>query len=131
MLDLKAAAIAANRFGFGAKLVELTTTAADPRGWLKQQLAPTAPAQAGTPSSTQLAAFLKARKERKTDVDLAKMFQQELRETFRTAATQRSLDAANSAAPFRERLVQFWSNHFTVSIQRPVVIPVAVGFEDA
>ena len=130
MLDLKAAAIAANRFGFGAKPGELNTIAADPRGWLKQQLAPTAAAQAGTPSSTQLAAFLQARKERKTDVDLAKMFQQELRETFRTAATQRSLDAANSATPFRERLVQFWSNHFTVSIQRPVVIPVAVGFEN-
>jgi len=130
MLDLRAGAIAANRFGFGTKPGELNTIAADPRGWLKQQLAPAAPTPPGTPSSVQLAAFLQARKERKTDADAAKTLQQEIREIFRIAATQRSLDAANSATPFRERLVQFWSNHFTVSIQRPVVIPVAVGFEN-
>ena len=130
MLDLRAGAIAANRFGFGVKPGELSAIAADPRGWLKQQLGAAAAAPPGTPSSVQLAAFLQARKERKTDADAAKMLQQEMREIFRTAITQRSLDAANSATPFRERLVQFWSNHFTVSIQRPIVIPVAVGFEN-
>ncbi len=130
MLDLKAGAIAANRFGFGAKPGELSIIAADPRGWLKQQLGPAAPAPPGTPSSAALASFLEAQKERKTDADAAKMLRQEMREIFRIAATQRSLDAANSATPFRERLVQFWSNHFTVSIQRPVVVPVAIGFEN-
>jgi uncharacterized protein (DUF1800 family) len=79
MLDLRAAAIAANRFGFGAKPGELAAIAQDPRGWLRQQLAPTAPAPVGTPSATQLVAFLQARKERKTDIDLAKMFQRDLR----------------------------------------------------
>jgi uncharacterized protein (DUF1800 family) len=130
MLDLRAAAIASNRFGFGAKPGELAAIAQDPRGWLKQQLAPAPSPGPGTPSSAQLVAFLQARKDRKTDVDIAKMYLKELREDFRTAAAQRTLDAANSATPFRERLVQFWSNHFTVSIQRPVVIPVAVGFEN-
>ena len=130
MLDLRAGAIAANRFGFGTKPGELSIIAADPRGWLKQQLGAAAPAPTWAPSSVALAAVLEARKERKTDADAAKMLQQEIRETFRIVATQRSLDAANSATPFRERLVQFWSNHFTVSIQRPVVIPVAVGFEN-
>jgi len=130
MLDLRSAAIAANRFGFGAKPGELNTIAADPRGWLKQQLVPEPRTESATPSSTKLAEFLQARKERKSDVDLAKMLRKDLQEDFRAAAAQRSLDAANSATPFRERLVQFWSNHFTVSIQRPVVIPVAVGFEN-
>ena len=130
MLDLKAAAIAANRFGFGAKPGELDAIAADPRAWLRQQLIPQTPASTGTPSSAQLAEFLKARKERKTDLDFAKMIRKELQEDFRAAAAKRTLDAANSPTPFHERLVQFWSNHFTVSIQRPVVIPVAIGFEN-
>jgi uncharacterized protein (DUF1800 family) len=122
MLDLKAAAIAANRFGFGAKPGELDAIAADPRAWLRHQLIPEAPATVGTPSSAQLNQFLQARKERKTDVDAAKTMAKTLREDFRAAAAKRTLDAANSATPFRERLVQFWSNHFTVSIQRPIVI---------
>jgi uncharacterized protein (DUF1800 family) len=130
MLDLRAAAIAANRFGFGPRNGELAAIAPDPRGWLKEQLRPTTPAGTGAPSAARLAAFLKARKERKTDADLAKMFQTQLREDFKNDAAQRTLNAAASATPFRERLVQFWSNHFTVSIQRPVVLPVAVGFEN-
>jgi uncharacterized protein (DUF1800 family) len=130
MLDLKAAAIAANRFGFGAKPGELDAIAAEPQAWLRQQLIPQPQTSIGTPSSVQLTQFLQARKERKTDIDAAKMIAKALREDFRAAAAKRTLDAANSLTPFRERLVQFWSNHFTVSIQRPVVIPVAIGFEN-
>ena len=130
MLDLRAAAIAANRFGFGANPGELADIAPDPRGWLSQQLAVVDPRPDGTPSAARLAAYLQARREKKADVDLAKMFQKDLREDFKAAVIQRTLAAAASAAPFHERLVQFWSNHFTVSIQRPIVIPVAVGFEN-
>jgi uncharacterized protein (DUF1800 family) len=130
MLDLRAAAIAANRFGFGPKNGELAAIAADPRGWLKDQIKPMQSPAAGNPSSARLAEFLQARKDRKTDADLAKMFQKDLREDFKNDAAHRTLAAAASATPFRERLVQFWSNHFTVSIQRPIVIPVAIGFEN-
>jgi uncharacterized protein (DUF1800 family) len=130
MLDLRAAAIAANRFGFGPKPGELSDIASDPRGWLKQQLAGPDPRPNGTPSAAMLAAYLQAVREKKADVDLVKMFQKTLREDFKAAAIQRTMDAAASAVPFHERLVQFWSNHFTVSIQRPIVIPVAVGFEN-
>jgi uncharacterized protein (DUF1800 family) len=129
MLDLRAAAIAANRYGFGAGPGELAAIAPDPRGWLKDQLRPAAPT-ASAPSAARLTQFLQARKERKTDIDAAKMFQKDLRDDFKADAGQRTLAAGASATPFRERLVQFWSNHFTVSIQRPVVIPVAVGFEN-
>ena len=37
--------------------------------------------------------------------------------------------ALTTDAPFRERLVRFWSNHFTVSTARNVVLPVAGAFE--
>jgi uncharacterized protein (DUF1800 family) len=130
MLDLKAASIAANRFGFGAKPGELAAIAQDPRGWLKSQLVPTGEGPVAVESPARLKEFLEARRERRADADLAKMFQKELRERFRADAGQRTLAAAASPAPFRERLTQFWSNHFTVSIQRPVVLPVALGFEN-
>jgi uncharacterized protein (DUF1800 family) len=130
MLDLRAATIAANRFGFGAKPGELSTIAPDPRGWLKAQLKPDPAAVTGTPSGKQLAALFQTRREHKGEPDVVKAFAKTLREAFRAAVVQRTLAASASEAPFRERLVQFWSNHFTVSIQRGVVVPVAMGFEN-
>jgi len=35
----------------------------------------------------------------------------------------------NSKVPFRERLVAFWSNHFTVSITKPELRPLVGAFE--
>ena len=90
MLDLKAASIAANRFGFGARPGELDTIAQDPRGWLRQQLVPEAPQAAGTPSSAQLSQFLQVRRERKTDPDAAKTLRKELQQDFRAAAAKRT-----------------------------------------
>jgi uncharacterized protein (DUF1800 family) len=130
MPDLKLAALAANRYGFGAKAGELAEIAPDPRGWLKAQLTPSAPGPIQMQSPALLSVFLQARKDRKNLDDDAKMYLKELRDRFRADAGQRTLDAAASATPFRERLVQFWSNHFTVSVQRPVVLPVATGFEN-
>src|SRR5579883_443160 len=130
MVDLKAAAIAANRFGFGAKPGELGDIAPDPRSWLKAQLARPTQRAVEMRSPSKLAAFFQAQKEKKTDIELAKMFKQQLREDFKAEAAQRTIAAAASPTPFLERLTQFWSNHFTVSIQRPVVIPVAIGFEN-
>jgi uncharacterized protein (DUF1800 family) len=130
MVDLKAASIAANRFGFGPKQGELGSIAGDPRGWLKQQLAGGTSAADPAGSAARLALFMRARREGKTDIDMATMYKTELRENFRADAGKRTLAAASGDRPFRERLVQFWSNHFTVSVQRPVVIPVATAFED-
>lgn len=129
MVDLRAAAIAANRFGFGARPGEINDIASDPRGWLKNQLV-RRQSTVSIDSPARLAEFLKAQRDRKTDIELAKMFQKEARENFKGEAAERTLAAARSTTPFLERLVQFWSNHFTVSVQRPVVIPVAVGFEN-
>jgi uncharacterized protein (DUF1800 family) len=82
------------------------------------------------PSAAKLGALFQARREHKADPDSVKTFEKALREDFRLAVAQRTLGAAASETPFRERLVQFWSNHFTVSTQRGVVVPVAIGFEN-
>lgn len=48
---------------------------------------------------------------------------------YRSQASSRLLATAESETPYIERLVQFWSNHFTVSVQRRSVIPFAEAFE--
>ena len=129
MADLKAATIATDRFGFGPRQTELTQIAFDPRGWLKAQLSAPNRTRAVPRSSGLLVKFLQAR-EKKADLGADPMFRKELREAFKAASGARTLAAASSDQPFQERLVQFWSNHFTVSIQRPVVIPTAMDFEE-
>jgi uncharacterized protein (DUF1800 family) len=132
MGDLKAAAIAANRFGYGAKPGELQTIASDPRGWLKAQLVPDRDGiSPGTAQSAgRLALFFKAQREQKNNVEMAALYKTEMHDNFRMDTGIRTLAAAASSNPFRERLAQFWSNHFTVSIQRGDVLPVAAAFED-
>lgn len=51
------------------------------------------------------------------------------RETYIREASQRILAQAHSKTPVFERLVAFWSNHFTVSVQRPPVLALAGAFE--
>ena len=61
MLDMAAAALAAQRFGFGPRPNELRAIAGDPRGWVKSQLGATAalPAQIAAlpPAEDDLLAF--------------------------------------------------------------------------
>jgi uncharacterized protein (DUF1800 family) len=62
-MSLEEAAVAANRFGLGAKPGELKTIAGDPRGWLKAQLQPEAslpaPLQALPTTSAASGEFVK------------------------------------------------------------------------
>jgi uncharacterized protein (DUF1800 family) len=51
------------------------------------------------------------------------------RETYLREAARRTLAQAASRAPVFERLVAFWSNHFTVSVQRPPILGLAGAFE--
>jgi uncharacterized protein (DUF1800 family) len=130
MVDLRAASIAANRFGFGAGPGELDAIASDPRGWLRRQASQAQAAPAAMQSPARLARYLELRKQRKADPEAAKALESDFRRQFQADAGARTLAAAACQAPYLERLVQFWSNHFTVSVQRPVVVPVALGFEN-
>ena len=44
-------------------------------------------------------------------------------------AAARTCAAVESTTPLHERLVRFWSNHFTVSVSRPPVLAIAGAFE--
>ncbi len=127
-----AAAIAVSRFGLGPRPGELSTAGRDPIGWLKRQVAapaPSLPAFSGLPSGAErMGDFLRARQQR-GDAGIAALIRQSFRETFRDEASARLRTQIESTTPLRERLVAFWANHFTVSVQRPPVFGLAGAFE--
>ena len=117
-----AATLADSRFGYGR--APNAPLAASPAAMLKAQLDRydlRPESLSATPASPDLAARL-AELQRTRNM-------QQLRELARTAyatsAAARVATAATSPAPFAERLVHFWANHFTVSADRPQTLALA------
>ena len=136
------AVIAANRFGLGARPGDLVAIGADGRGWLTAQLggAPPRLADAGLRSSVDiLADALNLRREiqqaRKSAVadDAQNAVQQRLPQFLKpiyvSEATARLAAAVASERPFVERLTQFWTNHFAVSVDKQFLGGLAGSFE--
>src|SRR3982751_4657590 len=116
-----AAAIAANRFGLGARPTELASAGADPAGWLLGQLkgAPPVLSEEGLrPSAETLAKALELRKEVagqrrdgdealvKTAVKVHALY----RPIYIDEAFARLSHSIGTDRPFLERLTQFWTN---------------------
>jgi uncharacterized protein (DUF1800 family) len=53
----------------------------------------------------------------------------EIRDHYAAAVSARALAALQSPAPFVERLVHFWANHFTVSADKIATVGLAGAFE--
>lgn len=134
--------IALNRFGFGAAAGELHSVSSDPRGWLQSQLNSRYVRHVafdGLPTTQQ--AFQSAkdalvsgrRMKQQGDAETArtmiKTARHELRDDYLNEMTARVRAAVDTPAPFFERLTQFWSNHFTVSVQKFQVLPLVGAFE--
>jgi uncharacterized protein (DUF1800 family) len=144
----KQPAIAASRFGFGARPGELDAARTDPRGWLLAQLRTPyrAPAELATLASGReiLASFLAARaaraaqkkaaaREPSTDDPVKQLFagiRAQLLPHYQAQAAARTRIALASESSFRERLVHFWSNHFAVSIDKPICLGTAGALEN-
>ncbi|HMI36337.1 MAG TPA: DUF1800 domain-containing protein [Steroidobacteraceae bacterium] len=143
------ASIAANRFGFGARPGELAAAGSEPRGWLLAQLHGPYQSSAelnGLGSGRDiLAAFLAARatraahkkassREAASDVNAGKPLldgiRQQLLPHYLAQAAARTRIALLSEASFRERLVHFWSNHFAVSVDKPICLGTAGALEN-
>lgn len=106
------ARIAANRFGLGLRPDEAQHIAKSPKDWLLQQLHPPYSNPAYPNASSLLDTLQKARK---GDDKTKRAAQRSIREAFRQLQLNRFQHAIASPASFRERLVWFWSNHFSVS----------------
>jgi uncharacterized protein (DUF1800 family) len=131
-----ATAIALNRFGLGARPGD--TPPASPRTWLLAQFdlyEPRPAAWASQPSSQALVADLDERRmaAKKADADdkqgARKSLRTDVRDTYLDAVTARVESALTTPAPFVERLVHFWANHFAVSADKPGVTALAGSFE--
>ncbi|MPW15579.1 DUF1800 family protein [Paraburkholderia sp. CNPSo 3157] len=58
-----------------------------------------------------------------------KAVRMEARDTYRSAVNARVASALTTPAPFIERLVHFWANHFAVSVDKGQVASFAGAFE--
>jgi uncharacterized protein (DUF1800 family) len=143
------AAVAANRFGLGAKPGELDLIGTDARGWLEAQLrgaAPTLPAtglRASADILTDAAAIrqqLQALRRAASDKPAAApdsaetlaavmRLPQLFRPIYIAEVQARLRNAVATERPWVERLVYFWSNHFAVSVDKQVVMGVAGSLE--
>ena len=122
------------RFGLGPRPGELAQAAADPRGWLLAQLdgdpGPLPGEDALPASAAVVTAFVDARREaREGMAEARREFRMSALDVYREEVRARVAEGVRTAAPFRERLVLFWSNHFTVSARRPELLGLAGAFE--
>src|SRR6202166_2238849 len=146
MLPPPTSAIAANRFGLGARPRELNAIGDNGREWLRAQLmaAPLLADSAWRSSADILAQGLQLQREIQAarrngaaanaanDPAAAAVLQklpQYLRPIYVSEVTARFADAVASERPFTERLVHFWSNHFAVSVDKQYLAGLAGSFE--
>ena len=115
-----AAAQALVRFGLGRRGTQ--PPPADPQGWLRDQVRGRDPA-ADLPAPDLAAGMeaLRTHRENRRENKGAVPGMPLTREAFRRDALVLINWALATPAPFRERLVWFWMNHFTVSSRRPQV----------
>ena len=127
---------ALNRFGLGARLGE--TPPADPRAWLRAQLdgpdpGLTSPAFATLPTAADgLIARRTDLRDRKKilaeGLPLKGNFHPQTLAILRNDAKAQIDFALTTPAPFRERLVWFWANHFTVSLRQGGIQPLVGAY---
>jgi len=128
------AILAANRFGLGARPGELKAIGGDPRGWLKAQL----DLRNATPASIAALPGTEARLSTiptlmgdpaEAQKKLAQAVLKAARDQVPQDSAARLQAAITSKTPLVERLVAFWSNHFTVSGARPVAAGLIGPYE--
>jgi uncharacterized protein (DUF1800 family) len=140
------ASIALNRFGMGARAADAPPAA--PRRMLIEQMErftvlpapiaayPRTPALAADLAAAYDAVQMQTRAARR-DGQNADAVTQEVRQAARQrgrdyyaqAVGVRAQAAVASDAPFVERLVHFWANHFAVSADKQVMVGLTGGFE--
>ncbi len=151
-LSLSPAAIALNRFGLGASAAQ--SPPADPRRWLMDQFDRFDPAPSAFAALPDAGVLVKAYREQQraarqaapmmappSDVTPGKParsaeqiaerrdFVQDVQALYRQAVQARTLSALKTEAPFVERMVHFWANHFCISADNPQTSAFVGAFE--
>jgi uncharacterized protein (DUF1800 family) len=132
------AAIAVTRFGLGARPGEIAKARPNPKAWLKGQITPPAAPQPDGKlegSATRFVAYQQFRQSGKNlKLAAGNGTPQELmnRQQVIGAGDEllaRAQLASRTDAPFAERWVMFWANHFTVSAVKGITAPLVGPFE--
>lgn len=136
-------AIAANRFGLGARPGELKKLEDDPKAYLLDQLKGPSSQPAyisDIPRSdkilTEVLHIRKVqRREKKqngtqTRKDSKYNYASTVRSYYADQVSARFRNAAQTEYPFHERLVFFWSNHFAVSAEKQPISALAGAYEN-
>jgi len=136
-------AIAANRFGLGARPGELKQSERDPKSYLLDQLQGPSRQPAyihDLPRSDKiLSDVLRIRKEQRalimkaggeTKPEDMKIYGSTVRRYYVDQVGARFRNSVQTDYPFHERLVHFWSNHFAVSADKQPISAVVGAFEN-
>lgn len=130
---------ALNRFGLGARADEPLPE--NPRFWLLGQFDrydPRPGVWAALPTSGVVAADYVGTRTQLMQAgadasaarqDVRKAMRRQSRDAYLDAVQARATSAFSTPAPFMERLVHFWSNHFAVSADKAAVVPFVGSFE--
>lgn len=133
---MSTAAIALNRFGLGARTEDPPPT--EPKRWLLSQLDAYEPTPAPWQPLPRTAALVQTWLVQQRAVrqapegqrsSIREAYLRQARDAYVAAVGARTTSAIQSATPFVERLVYFWSNHFAVSVDKLLVVGLAGGFE--
>ena len=110
------------RFGLGRRGIEAPP--ADPAAWLFDQLQQPDPTHFDDPPTTAAGlAALRDDHATKPPPD-----ESASRKLFQVQAAAQLANAVTTPAPFRERLVWFWTNHFAISLRRGEVACIAAAY---
>lgn len=133
------AAIAANRFGYGARPGELKQLGSQARDALLAQLQAGAPLLPETlPASKDLLGKVTAQRQQMREmrngqepaaINAAKALRDVYQPAYVGDVLARFRAAVSSRRSFVERLVHFWSNHFAVSVDKLQVLGLAGAME--
>ncbi len=137
--------IAVNRFGLGAAPGELAAAGPDPRGWLARQINGAEPIFPEFSKLLGSGERLKAYPRWIASLRTARgalggssqaaprtvegTFREQVGPIMLEEVAARLAAARSTPASFRERLVWFWSNHFTVSAEKALVLALVGSFE--
>jgi len=136
-------AIAANRFGLGAKPGDLAVIDEDRKGWLLDQLQ--GPSRLSTdirelPKSADVLITVQDVRRSQRQMrdpandapapDIVQKYGRLVRQHYLEQTNARYRSAASSDYPFHERLVHFWSNHFAVSADKQPMPAIAGLYEN-
>jgi uncharacterized protein (DUF1800 family) len=141
-------AIAANRFGLGARPGDAASIGGDAAGWLEAGLATeAAPRESGGGSARpesarmleaitelrlarQAAQSARSRQTPEVDRDALREYARFIADAYQRQAAALYRNAIETGRPLRERLVEFWSNHFAVSADKQPIGAIAGLFRD-